>query len=161
LDSRPVVLDHTAKSISQEVTFENDISDKHALEQTIRRLSSQVGSQLRKQGFTAKTIRIKIRWANFETHTRQISVACPTDHDSIITEAALNLFRIIWPAGKKVRLIGVGTSQLSNEPVQLSLLEPSSDKEGRLLRSVDELREKFGDRIVLRGFDIRKNDRLF
>ena len=156
IDSRPVEVEYTAKSISQEVTFEKDISDKEYLEQTIKRLSSQVGSQLRKQGFTARTIRIKIRWGNFETHTRQISISEPTDHDFVITNASLELFRNIWPVGKPVRLIGVGTSQLSNEPVQLSLLDTTADKEGRLLRSVDELRERFGDKIVLHGFDIRK-----
>lgn len=157
IDSRPVEVESTAKSISQEVTFEKDVSDKESLEQTIKRLSAQVGSQLRKQGFTARTIRIKIRWANFETHTRQISIVKPTDHDSVLTNAALELFRNIWPMGKPVRLIGVGTSQLSNEPVQLSLLDSNSDKEGRLLRSVDELRERFGEKIVVRGFEIRKN----
>jgi len=156
LDTRPVEVDHTIKSISQEVTFEKDVSDKNELEQTIKRLSAQVGSQLRKQGYTARTIRLKIRWANFETHTRQLSIPMPTDHDSIITGAALDLFRNIWPVGKPVRLIGVGTTQITNEPIQLSLLDSTSAKEGRLLRSVDELRERFGDKIVLRGFDIRK-----
>lgn len=156
IDTRPVEVEHTVKSISQEVTFEKDISDKEDLEQTLKRLSAQVGSQLRKQGFTARTIRIKIRWENFETHTRQISVLMPTDHDSVITEAALNLFRKIWPVGKKVRLIGVGTSQISDEPVQLNLLDSSRDKEGRLLRSMDELRARYGNNILLRGFEIRK-----
>ena len=156
MDTRAVEVDHTVKSISQEVTFERDISDKKVLEQTIMRLSAHVGSQLRKQGFSAKTIRLKIRWSNFETHTRQISVPMPTDHDSIIIGATLDLFRNIWPVGKPVRLIGVGTAQLSKEPIQLNLLDSTSEKEGRLLRSVDELRERFGDKIVLRGFEIRK-----
>jgi DNA polymerase-4 len=156
LDTRPVQVEHTAKSISQEVTFEKDVSEREYLEKTIKRLSSQVGSQLRKQGFTAKTIRLKIRWANFETHTRQVSLASPSDHDSVITDSALNMFRLVWPEGKKVRLIGVGTSQLSNQPVQLNLLDSATEKEGRLLRSVDELRERFGENIVQRGFDIRK-----
>jgi DNA polymerase-4 len=156
IDSRPVHVEHVAKSISQEVTFEKDINEKQSLEKTIMRLSAQVGSQLRKQGFTARTIRIKIRWGNFETHTRQLSLSTPTDHDSVITEAAMEMFRIIWPVGKPVRLIGVGTTQLSNEPVQLNLLDSTQDKEGRLLRSVDELRERFGEKIVIRGFDIKK-----
>ncbi|HEX7555820.1 MAG TPA: DNA polymerase IV [Leptolinea sp.] len=157
IDDRPVEIDHTVKSISQEITFEKDVCDREILVQTIKRLATEVGSQLRKQGFTARTIRIKIRWADFKTHTRQVSLSLPTDHDSVILHSALDLFGGIWPEGKPVRLIGVGTSQLSNEPVQLDLLDIAGEKEGRLLRSVDELREKYGHKILLRGFEIRKD----
>jgi DNA polymerase-4 len=157
-DERPVEMDHTVKSISQEITFEKDINDREVLTKTIKRLSSQVGSQLRKQRFTAKTIRIKIRWENFETHTRQVSLPVPTDHDSVIVQAALALFDGIWPGGRKVRLIGVGTSQLSADPIQLNFLDTSANKEDRLLRSVDDLKQRFGDKIVYRGYEIIKDD---
>jgi DNA polymerase-4 len=154
IDTREIQLEHEAKSISQEVTYDQDTDDEEYLLKTIRRLSANVGSQLRKQGITAKTIRIKIRWANFETHTRQAALAQPTDCDSVITSNAIDLFHKIWTKGKKVRLIGVGTAQFSQEPVQLNLLETTDDREKRLLRSVDELRERFGKQIVYHGFDL-------
>ncbi len=157
IDERSIEVDHTVKSVSQETTFETDICDRDVLVRTIKRLSAGVGSQLRKQGLSAKTVRIKIRWADFETHTRQIALPAPTNHDSIIVNSAIDLFDRIWPEGRKVRLIGVGTSQFSSEPVQLNLLDHVSEKEDRLLRSVDELRERFGQKIVIRGFDIRKD----
>ncbi len=158
IDDRPVEEDHTVKSISQEITFEKDVSNRETLITTIKKLSAQVGSQLRRQGLTARTIRIKIRWANFETHTRQVSLAMPTDHDSVIVQSAIDLFEKIWPDGKKVRLIGVGTSQLTSDPVQLNLLDRAGEKEDRLLRSVDELRQRFGQKIVYHGFDIHKEE---
>jgi DNA polymerase-4 len=154
IDSREIQVEHEAKSISQEVTYDQDTGDEEYLLKTIRRLSANVGSQLRKQGITAKTVRIKIRWANFETHTRQAALTRPTDCDSVITSTAIDLFKKIWTAGKKVRLIGVGTAQFSQEPVQLNLLEKTDDREKRLLRSVDELRERFGKQIVYHGFDL-------
>lgn len=154
IDDRPVEGDHTVKSISQEITYDQDVCSREVLIQTIKRLSSQVGSQLRNQGLTAKTIRIKIRWADFETHTRQISLSMPTDHDSVIVQSAIELFQKIWPEGRKVRLIGVGTSQLTSDPVQLNLLDKTVEKEERLLRSVDELRQRFGQKIVYHGYDI-------
>jgi len=154
IDTREVQVEHEAKSISQETTYDQDTADEEYLLKTIRRLSANVGSQLRKQGITAKTIRIKIRWANFETHTRQIALAQPTDCDSVITSSAIELFQKIWAEGKKVRLIGVGSAQFSQEPVQLNLLEKTDDREKRLLRSVDELRERFGKQIVYHGFDL-------
>lgn len=159
LDDRPVQADHSVKSVSQETTFEKDVRDRITLIKTIKRLSSRVASQLRRQGLTARTVRIKIRWANFETHTRQISLPNPTNHDSVIAQTALDLFARNWPEGKEVRLIGVGTSQLSDLPVQLNLLDMQSGKEDRLLRSVDELRLRFGEKIVVRGFDLRKETR--
>ncbi len=157
-DDRPVQADHSVKSISQETTFEKDVRDRNILVKTIKRLSSRVASQLRKQGLKARTVRIKIRWANFETHTRQISLSNPTDHDSVIEQTALDLFTRYWPEGKEVRLIGVGTSQLSDQPIQMNLLDFQSGKEDRLLRSVDELRQRFGEKIVMHGFDLRRDD---
>jgi DNA polymerase-4 len=154
IDNRPVGVDHEAKSISQEITFAKDINDGQMLIQTIRRLACQVGSQLRQQGFTAKTIRLKIRWQNFETHTRQVSLAVPTNHDSVIIQTAIDLFKGIWPEGEKVRLIGVGSTQLARGPVQMNLLDTDRNREDRLLRSVDQLRQRFGEKIVYRGFEI-------
>ncbi|GAP20821.1 DNA polymerase IV [Leptolinea tardivitalis] len=156
IDDRVVQVEHTAKSISQETTFDVDINDRNILLQTLKRQSSQVGSQLRRQGFTAKTIRLKIRWDNFETHTRQVSLESPTNHDSVIMQSAIDLFLRIWSEGRKVRLIGVGASQLNQEPVQMSLLDTTTQKEDRLLRSVDELRQKFGNLAVYRGYDIHQ-----
>jgi len=159
LDDRQIQTEHDVKSISQETTFDQDIGDRDVLIQTIRRLSGRVGSQLRKQGLTAKTVRIKIRWANFETHTRQVALSNPTDHDSVIVGSAIDLFEKIWPEGKKVRLIGVGTSQFSQEPVQLNLLDATSEKESRLLRSVDDLRQRFGQQIVFHGYEIKEKSK--
>lgn len=154
IDERPVEMDHTVKSISQEITFEKDINEREVLVKTIKRLASQVGSQLRRQKLTARTVRLKIRWENFETHTRQVSLSVPTDHDSVLVQSAVDLFCRIWPEGRKVRLIGVGTSQLSTEPVQLSFLDVTASKEDRLLRSVDDLKQRYGEKIVYRGFEI-------
>lgn len=163
IDTREIQVEHEAKSISQETTFDNDTADEEYLLKTIRRLSANVGTQLRKQEITAKTIRIKIRWASFETHTRQLALTYPTDRDSVITAAAIDLFHKIWSKGKKVRLIGVGAAQFTREAIQLNLLEKTDDREERLLRSVDELRERFGKQILIRGFDlpeVKKNHTL-
>lgn len=157
LDNRPVEVEHVTKSVSQETTFSTDVSNREILTNTIKQLSAKVASQLRKQGLTARTVRLKIRWSDFETHTRQKSLDRPTNHDSIIVRSAMDLFNTVWPEGRKVRLIGVGTSQLSDEPIQLDLLDRMDEKEEKLLRSVDKLRERFGQEIVIRGFDIRED----
>ena len=71
IDHRPVLPQGEAKSISKEVTFARDINDQAQLKLTIRRLSDGVGRQLRKAGLCAETVKIKLRWSDFSTVTRQ------------------------------------------------------------------------------------------
>jgi len=96
IDDRPVSGEHQIKSISSEVTFSHDVVDEKELVSTIRNLSIKVGKSLRKNDLSGHTIRLKIRWPKFETHTRQISLREPTDQDSIITKSALQIFFEIW-----------------------------------------------------------------
>lgn len=74
LDERPVVTEHEAKSISQEVTFAKDITDGSLLQDTLRRQSEQVGYQLQRKGLSGTTVKLKLRWADFTTLTRQVTL---------------------------------------------------------------------------------------
>lgn len=132
------------KSISNETTFEKDIADEKILDRTLKELSSQVGYRLRKGGLRGSTVRIKLRWSDFTTITRQSSVNHAVDQDGVIYENAKKLFDAAWPKGRPVRLIGVGCSNLSNEVQQLSLWDTPNEKERRLLEAVDEIRLKYG-----------------
>jgi DNA polymerase-4 len=156
LDDRPVAEDHTVKSISQEVTFSSDIADPEILRRQILILSEQVGYRLRKSGFCGTTIRLKIRWANFETHTRQKKLNSPVDQDRIIFEEAFEQMMAFYPFHQPVRLIGVGVSGLTHTLHQLPLWETQDEKERRLLTAVDEVRAKFGKHVLMRGNTIKK-----
>ena len=159
-DDRQVSDEHEIKSVSNEVTFSRDVVDEKELVSTIRNLSIKVGKSLRKNKLSGHTIRLKIRWPNFETHTRQISLREPTDQDSIIIKSALHIFFEIWQEGKKVRLLGVGVDHLTQPVQQLSLLDGSYEKENRLLEAVDDLHRRYGDKIIHRGTEIQsKNGR--
>lgn len=158
VDERPVVVEHDVKSISQEVTFERDLSDGEALRQTLYALAEQVGYRLRRKELCAETVRIKLRWSDFSTLTRQVTLEQPADQDGVIYQAALELFERVWQTGKPVRLLGVGVSSLCGRAYQLSLWETPSDKERRLLGAVDQLRERYGRKVVQRGNTL-KSDR--
>ena len=151
LDSSPVSAGREVKSISQETTFGRDISDKRLLEGTLRGLSEQVGRRLRAGDLKAKTVKIKLRWPDFTTLTRQVSLAEPVDQDLLIYEAAVRLFETEWVPGKKVRLIGVGVSGLCGSDYQLPLWDTKSEKERRLMEAMDEIHAKFGRDSVHRG----------
>lgn len=158
-DDRPVEYTHEVKSISQETTFSKDVADGDRLRQTLARLAENVAYRLRQQGLCAGTVRIKLRWSDFSTPTRQLTLARPTDADGVITQAACTLFDALWEDGRPVRLLGVGASNLTPCSHQLSLWETPDEKERRLLAAMDELRQRYGEKVVRRGrsLDVGRN----
>ncbi len=157
IDNRPIVTEHAVKSISQEITFERDVSELRRLRDTLHLLSVQVGFRLRKSKLCAGTIRLKLRWSDFKTLTRQVSLDQPVDQDGAISDAVQSLFEGVWQTGKKVRLLGVGASNLKGKPIQPGLWDTALDKERRLLGALDELREKFGANAILPGRTIKSS----
>jgi nucleotidyltransferase/DNA polymerase involved in DNA repair len=153
-DERPVVPDWEPKSISNETTFEEDTRDRELLVQTIRRLSESVGRRLRRENYRARKVTLKLRYEPFETHTRQVSVKQPVDTDEEITRLALSLFSQ-FTLDRRIRLIGVGTGEIvrpGDGPTQLGLFEePKKEKESIIDRTVDAIRERFGEDGIRRG----------
>jgi DNA polymerase-4 len=148
IDDRPLSLKHKAKSISQERTFAQDISVEETLLETIERLSNHVSERLINKHLQATTIRIKLRWSDFTTITRQLTLVQPTNEKMKIKSAAVKLFQQAWKKGEPVRLIGVGVSGLAPEQLNLwdhQIKTEQSETERRLSTVIDELREKFGD----------------
>ena len=158
LDERPVETEHEAKSISQETTFARDIDDPVTLRRTLRELSEQVGRRLRRKGLRGTTVKIKLRWSDFTTLTRQVTLDQPTDLDSDIYAAAGRLFDQTWPPGKRVRLVGVGVTGFDTSAYQLGLWDPPPEEEHRLQDTLDELRDRFGSGAIRRGSQLRDGD---
>lgn len=123
IDDRPVVTERELKSISRETTFNRDQRDAQTLKQTLRELAADVAAQLRKEGLRGKTVHLKMRWSDFTTLTRQTTFKHGLESDEAVINAALTLFEQHWPAGRAVRLLGVGISGFEEEgaPGQLSL----------------------------------------
>lgn len=156
IDHSPVVVEHEVKSISQEVTFDKDIADRKSLTDTLRSLSDQVAYRLRRAGLCAGVVRLKLRWPDFTTLTRQVSLPQPTDQDSMIYAAIIDLFDKVWERGKAVRLVGVGASGLGPPERQPGLFDAGDEKERRLHQAMDALREKYGDKVVQRASRLKR-----
>jgi DNA polymerase-4 len=154
IDDRPIVTSHAVKSISQETTFAQDTRHAKVLEHTLFQLAAGVGTRLRRNHLTGTTVKIKVRWADFTTLTRQVTLEHTTDQDKEIYHTALSLFYKIWHPGQPVRLLGVGVSGLKEHVLQLSLWDDNGEKERQLQTAIDQLRQRFGKQIVLRGGDI-------
>ena len=154
IDTRSIVTLHETKSISQETTFIRDITDEGQLTNTIFRLSEGVGHRLRKTNLCGTTIKLKIRWSDFTTLNRQLTLEIPTNQDKIIFNSALTLFQNVWPKGQAVRLIGVGVTSLGPPLRQLSFWDKTGDKERRLQEAIDTVRERFGKGVLQRGYHL-------
>ncbi len=151
IDDRPVVTEHETKSISQEITFSKDVRDDLALSRTIREMSAEVGLQLRKNNLAGKTIKLKIRWPDFTTLTRQTTLNDPTDQDEVIAKTALELLNVVRKSNQAVRLIGVGISGLGQPIRQLGLWDSDHEKTRRLQQAMDALNEKYGRDVIHKG----------
>jgi DNA polymerase-4 len=156
IDDRPVTVEHEAKSISQETTFAKDTADPMQLRRTLNDLSAKVGYRMRQDDVSAHVIRLKIRWSDFTTHTRQVRLDQPTDQDGVIYEVVEKLWHDIWTNGQPIRLIGVGGSDLVMTAHQLSLWDTPNEKERKLLEALDGLREKYGKQTVRRASKLKK-----
>jgi DNA polymerase-4 len=151
VDERPVTPEHATKSISQETTFARDISDDKTLEQTLKELSAEVGRNLRREKLAGTTVKLKLRWPDFTTLTRQATLPTPTDLDEEIYQTALGLMRKVRASRQPVRLVGVGVSGLGEPARQMELWDTQTEKQRKLQGVIDELKNKFGDKMIKKG----------
>ena len=121
IDQRPVMREHKRKSVSRETTFSQDLQEIEALKKHLWQLSQGVARRLERAGVVARTIAIKLRYEDFETLTRQMSLDVPTDDPERIYRAALVLLKQTWVRGRPVRLLGVGGDHLMPPSGQLPL----------------------------------------
>jgi DNA polymerase IV len=161
IDTRPIVTERAAKSISQETTFARDVTDRAMLERTLREQAAEIAQKLRREDLMGATIKLKIRWPDFTTPTRQLTLPQPTDEPEVIAEAALRLFHQIWTGEQPVRLIGVGVSGLGAPPRQLSLwdapIAPTPEQLARQQRveaALAAIQARFGAGAVRRGSEL-------
>ncbi|MFN8412716.1 MAG: DNA polymerase IV [Anaerolineales bacterium] len=151
IDERPIITEYETKSVSQETTFNIDIRDEHTLEKTLREQAMEVGKQLRKNDLAGKTVKLKIRWSDFTTLTRQVTLPTSTNNDDEIFHAVVKLMKIVRKPNQAVRLIGVGVSGIGAPVRQLSLWDEGGEKSHKLQEVVDQLQEKYGRDIIHKG----------
>ena len=151
-DERPVAPRGRAKSIGNEVTFGEDLQNAEDALQVLLELSVKVGWRLRKAGFKAKTIQLKLRTRDFTTYTRQKQLFEPSNYDNDIYTAIQDLFTVL-NITHSIRLLGVSASGF-DEMESLSLFHDK--KKEKLYQTIDDINSKFGKLGVTRGRLIKK-----
>ena len=153
--------DTEAKSMSREETFPEDLQTDEALERELMALAIRVATDLRRQGLRARTVTVKIKDGDFKQRTASRTVDHPLESDRAILAVAKELLHTLRERRRTgARLVGVGVSHFTTgeEGTQLVLFDAAdtapaleTDRDRRLSKAADELRERFGDDAIRPG----------
>ena len=150
-----------AKSISRETTFEKDTVDSAMLRATLHYFAEKLGAELRGMDKMARTVTLKLRYADFETISRGSTSKVATNLDDNIFRAAVILLESTL--GKKyrpVRLIGLEVSNFTGGETQLGLFDAETKRLEKLDRAIDRVRDKYGFDSIQTGYtlELKKKD---
>jgi DNA polymerase IV len=157
IHSGPVVPYHEAKSISTESTFEENKTDMDFLMTELVRMTERVAYELRQDNKTAGCIAVKIRYPDFETTSRQVTIPY-TFYDDELLFKAKELFHKLYRKGKPIRLLGVRLSELTGEAVQTNLFE-NTRKKNDLYKAIDDLKNRYGTDSIVKAGGVRDPDK--
>jgi DNA polymerase-4 len=145
-DDRVVESDRMAKSVGEEETFHEDLLSVAHVEERLLAQADEVARRLRAKELFAKTVSIKIRFSDFETHTHEKTLAIATDQTVELREAARRLLaNFAAKRWRPVRLCGFAASRVVESPGQLPLFgDGKREKLSKLDNVRDRIREKFG-----------------
>ena len=152
VDQSPVLPYQERKSISTERTFAKDTIDMVKLEGIIVAMTENLAYQLRRGDKLTSCITVKIRYSDFNTHTLQARIPY-TAADHILIPKVKELFKRLYDRRLLVRLIGVRCSHLVSGGYQMNLFEESEEL-SNLYSAMDHIRQRFGDRSVLRAVSL-------
>jgi nucleotidyltransferase/DNA polymerase involved in DNA repair len=153
IDPRPVVSLGGRKSISEEITFDRDTGDLARIEQVLFAVADRVTGRMRKERIAGRTVALKIRLQGFETHTRSRTLDRAVNDTQTVRDTGVELFRGFDRGGRKVRLIGLGLSNLrpceGGGQLNLFATPEVSDPTDELL---DLMRDRYGDKVTRASF---------
>jgi len=154
-DEREVVASRPDKSLSREVTFDQDISKPRELLAELQRQAESVTGRLRSEGLVARTIQIKVRDYRFRTATRSRSLAAPTASTEVVFKQARALLKT-WlqqHLNTPVRLLGIGLTGLE-EPDERGI-EYDTAAQKALDKTLDEIKRRYGEDKATRALALK------
>ena len=152
IDETPVVPYHEQKSISTENTFQQDTIDISFLNSELTRMTERIAFELRKQNRLTGCVTIKIRYSDFQTLTKQMSIAY-TNADHILLNTAKELFAKLYERRLLVRLLGIRFTNLIPGNYQIKLFEDTQEMI-RLYQAIDSVKKRFGEQKLMRAVGI-------
>jgi DNA polymerase-4 len=159
IDDSEIIPHSDRKSISTEHTFESDVKDLRTLENILVSMTEELAGKLRRENKVSSCLAIKIRYANFETHTQQQKIAL-TAAEHILIPGVKNLLKSAWNQHRPIRLIGVRLSNLCTGSYQINLFEDNEERI-KLYQAMDNINFRFGDKTVCRAAGMEIGARTF
>jgi len=154
IDPTPVEPYWEQKSISSEHTYEQDTTDVREIDRRIVTMVEKIAFELRKQEKLTACVTVKIRYANFDTHTIQKRVPY-TSFDHVLIPVAQELFKKLYSRRMLIRLVGIRFSELVHGTQQLNLFEDTPEQVNLYL-AMDKLRLRYGSDAVKRAIGIHE-----
>ncbi|MEE9437901.1 MAG: DNA polymerase IV [Saprospiraceae bacterium] len=149
IDNTPIVPYSEAKSISKERTFHEDTLDLRMIRNLLIDMCDKLSFELRTAEKLTSIVTVKIRYADFNTFTKQRKIAY-TAQDNTLSDFAINLFDKLYDRRQLIRLIGVKFSGLVYGNFQISLFDDSVQRL-KLLQEMDNIRRRFGSNAIGRA----------
>lgn len=149
IDKSPVVPYSEKKSISAERTFEQDTINITFVRSLLSKLTEDLAFELRKSKKLTSVVTVKLRYTNFDTHTRQQRIAYSANDPQLI-QVVQNLFRQLYNRRMLIRLVGVKFSGLVTGHPQIDLFN-NSQEQIALHQAMDEIKRKFGKGAIQRA----------
>jgi len=149
IDPSPVIPYTEQKSISTERTFDRDTTDRVKLRHVLIGMVEKIAFELRRKGKIAGCITVKIRYANFDTHTQQRHIPY-TAFDHVLLETVQELFDRLYQHRMRIRLVGIRFSHLTGGGQQLNLFDEKPELTN-LYQAIDHIRKRYGDQAVQRA----------
>jgi DNA polymerase-4 len=154
VDDTPVIPYSEQKSIGTENTFDQDTIDIEFLNGELVRMTERIGFELRDKGYLTGCVTVKLRYANFDTVSKQLSITyCNSDH--VLLKVAKELFKKLYDRRLLVRLIGIRFTHLVQGTYQVNLFEDSNEMIG-LYQAIDHIKKRFGAGLVTRAVTLIK-----
>lgn len=149
IDNTPVKPYSERKSMSAERTFASDTTDMKMLEAWLTSLTEKLAFQLRQQELLTACVTVKIKYANFDTHTLQKRIPY-TCFDHVLLGVARELFSRLYNRRMLIRLLGVKLSHLVHGVQQLNMFEDTTEMV-HLYQSMDRIRNRYGPKAIQRA----------
>ena len=162
VDDRRVVPDRESKSISSETTFPVDIAEIEILRAWLVELVEHVARRLRRHDIKGRTVDLKVRFADFKTITRSMTLDKSSNITQELLDAGIELLTNRLPQQRQaVRLLGFGVSKLdaSGKTQQTLFDQPDRARQQDLDRVADQITAKFGKQAIRRATGIEKHEK--
>lgn len=149
IDETPVVPYHEQKSISTENTFGQDTIDMDLMHSEIVRMTEKIAFDLRHQNKLAGCVTLKLRYSNFETFTKQVTIPY-SNADHVLMKTAQELFENLYDRRMLIRLLGIRFSNLIPGNYQIHLFEDTQEIIN-LYQAIDSVKNRFGEKLLMKA----------